>query len=254
MSVSSSEPEQENLEMSLLGHLNELRKRATWAAGFLVVATLLSFAVAEPVLDFLLIPYSSAAEGAQLQTLRPTEGIETFFKVSLMIGAIVSMPFMLWQFWMFLSPGLTKQERRYVYVFLPSALILFGLGISFAWFILVPAAVGFLGNFLPDVFKTDWQGQEYVGFLTTMLFWVGFSFEMPVVVYFVARVGVVTAKALREQWRLAIVAMAVIAAAITPSIDPLTMLLTMSPLVVLYGFSIVLAWIGQRQFERSMAV
>ena len=241
--------------MGLLEHLNELRKRLTWAAGFLIVATLLSFAFAEPVLDFLLIPYAnSAAEGAQLQTLRPTEGIETFFKVSLMMGAIVSMPFILWQFWLFISPGLTKKERRYVYVFIPSALLLFGTGVLFTWFILVPAAVSFLGNFLPDVFKTDWQGQEYIGFLMTMIFWVGVSFEMPVIIYFVARVGVVTAQTLREQWRMAIVGIAVLAAAITPSIDPVTMLLTMSPLVVLYGMSIILAYIGQRQFEKSMAV
>ncbi|MCA9957949.1 MAG: twin-arginine translocase subunit TatC [Anaerolineales bacterium] len=249
------EAEENFLEMGLLEHLNELRKRLTWAAGFLIVATLLSFAFAEPVLDFLLIPYAnSAAEGAQLQTLRPTEGIETFFKVSLMMGAIVSMPFILWQFWLFISPGLTKKERRYVYVFIPSALLLFGTGVLFTWFILVPAAVSFLGNFLPDVFKTDWQGQEYIGFLMTMIFWVGVSFEMPVIIYFVARVGVVTAQTLREQWRMAIVGIAVLAAAITPSIDPVTMLLTMSPLVVLYGMSIILAYIGQRQFEKSMAV
>lgn len=248
-------PEEDFLEMGLLEHLNELRKRLTWAAGFLILATISSFSFAKPVLNFLLIPYAnSAAEGAQLQTLRPTEGIETFFKVSLMMGAIISMPVILWQFWLFIAPGLTKRERGYVYIFIPSALLLFGTGIAFTWFILVPAAVSFLGNFLPDVFKTDWQGQEYISFLMTMLFWVGVSFEMPVVIYFIARVGIVTAKTLREQWRVAIVAIAVIAAVITPSIDPVTMLLTMSPLVVLYGMSIVLAYIGQRQFEKSMAV
>jgi sec-independent protein translocase protein TatC len=131
---------------------------------------------------------------------------------------------------------------------------LFGIGISFAWFVLVPAAVFFLANFLPDIFRADWQGQEYVSFLIAMLFWVGLSFEMPVIVYFVARLGLVSAKAFREQWRLAIVGIAVIAAAITPSIDPVTMLLTMSPLTVLYGLSIFLARIGQKQFEKSMAI
>lgn len=242
-------------EMSLLDHLNDLRKRLTWAAGFLMLATIFSFLFAEPLLNFLLVPYArSAAEGAQLQTIRPTEGIETFFKVALLSGGIISMPLILFQFWMFISPGLKKSERRYVYIFIPSALLLFVLGILFAWFVLVPAAVFFLANFLPDVFRADWQGQEYIGFLITMLFWVGVSFEMPVVVYFVARVGLVTAKALREQWRIAIVAIAVLAAAITPSIDPVTMLLTMTPLVVLYGISIGLAAIGQRQFARSMAI
>ncbi len=253
--VAEDSEEAEMLEMSLLDHLNDLRKRLTWAAGFLLLATIVSFIFAEPLLNFLLVPYArSAADGAQLQTIRPTEGIETFFKVALLSGGILSMPLILFQFWMFISPGLKKSEKRYIYLFIPSALLLFVLGILFAWFILVPAAVFFLANFLPDVFRADWQGQEYIGFLITMLFWVGVSFEMPVVVYFVARVGLVTSKTLREQWRIAIVLIAVLAAAITPSIDPVTMLLTMSPLVVLYVMSIGLASIGQRQFERSMAI
>ncbi len=252
--VSPSE-EYLNQEQSILTHLSELRKRMTWAAGSLLLMTILSFIFAEPLLNFLLAPYANSAPGgAELQTLRPTEGIETFFKVSLLSGGILSMPLILYQFWLFIKPGLSKHERRYIYIFLPSALLLFGLGISFAWFILVPASVQFLANFLPDVFKTDWTGQEYIGFLVTMLFWIGVSFEMPVIIYFVARLGLVTAKTLREQWRIAVVAIAVIAAAITPSIDPITMLLTMLPLNILYGMSIILAHVGQRQFEKSMAV
>ncbi len=242
-------------EATILDHLNELRKRLTWVVGGLAVMTILSFVFAEPLLNFLLRPYAASSPlGAELQTLRPTEGIETFFKVALMAGGILSMPFTLYQLWLFISPGLTKKERRYVYIFLPSALLLFGLGIAFAWFILVPASVQFLAGFLPDIFKPDWTGQEYISFLTTMLFWIGVSFEMPVIVYFIARTGLVTAKALREQWRAAIVAISVIAAAITPSIDPITMLLTMAPLVILYGMSIGTAHIGQRQFDKSMAI
>lgn len=242
-------------QMTLLGHLNELRIRLTWAVGSVLLMTLLSFAFAKPLLDFLLSPYNSAIDSnAQLQTLRPTEGIETFFKVSLMAGAILSMPMILYQVWLFISPGLTKEERRYVYIFVPSALVLFLLGIAFAWFVLAPAAIFFLAGFLPDIFKTDWTGQEYIGFLTRMLFWLGVSFELPVVVYFLARVGLVTAEVLREQWRMAVVGVAVLAAIITPSIDPVTMLLTMAPLLVLYLMSIVLARVGYRQFEAKMAI
>lgn len=243
-------------QMTLLGHLNELRIRLTWAGGAVFLTTILSFAFAEPLLSFLLTPYSnSQSDGtAELQTLRPTEGIETFFKVSLMAGAILAMPVILYQIWLFISPGLTKQEKRYVYIFLPSALVLFLLGILFAWFVLAPAAIFFLANFLPETFKTDWTGQEYIGFITRMVFWLGVSFEMPVIVYFVARVGLVTADALREQWRIAVVGVAVLSAVITPSIDPVTMLLTMAPLLLLYMLSIALGRVGQRQFERSMAV
>lgn len=239
----------EGAELSLLGHLNELRIRLTWAVAGLAVATVISFIFAEPLLNFLLKPY-----GGQLQLLRPTEGIETFFKVSLLSGAVLSMPLILYQVWLFIAPGLTRQERRFVYVFIPSALLLFVLGLAFAWFILLPAAVHFLAGFMSDVFMTEWTSQDYINFVVRMLFWIGLSFEMPVIVYMIARAGILTAQALREQWRVAVVIIAVLAAIITPSIDPITMLLTMLPLNILYGLSILLARIGQRQFEAAMAI
>lgn len=253
-SVLDEEP-LESGALTLLGHLNELRIRLTYVAVALLVTTALCFAFAEPMLKFLLGPYANSINGVvELQTLEPTEGIETFFKVSLLAGAILSMPMILYQFWQFIVPGLTRDERRYVFIFLPSALILFVLGILFAWFVLIPAAVFFLANFLGTIFKTDWTPSGYIGFVLRMVFWIGIAFEMPVVVYFVSRVGVVTAKSLREQWRFAVVGIAVLAAIITPSIDPVTMLLTMAPLLVLYVLSIGLAVIGQRQFERSVAI
>ena len=254
-SLMSNEEEVEAGHLTLLGHLNELRVRLTYVAVALLVTTAFSFAFAEPVLQFLLEPYAASINGVvELQTLEPTEGIETFFKVSLLSGAIFSMPIILYQFWQFIVPGLTRNEKRYVFIFLPSAILLFILGILFAWFVLIPAAVFFLANFLGTIFKTDWTPSGYIGFVLRMLFWLGLAFEMPVIVYFVARVGVVTANTLREQWRFAVVGVAVLAAIITPSIDPVTMLLTMAPLLILYVLSIGLAIVGQRQFERSVAI
>lgn len=241
--------------LTLLGHLNELRIRLTYAAVALLITTALSFAFAGPVLEYLLLPYAESINGVvELQTLEPTEGIETFFKVSLLSGAIFAMPVILYQFWQFIVPGLTRDERRYVYIFLPSTLFLFALGILFAWFVLIPAAIFFLANFMGTIFRTDWTPNGYIGFVLRMLFWIGLAFEMPVIVYFVARVGVVTAQTLREQWRFAVVGIAVLAAVITPSIDPVTMLLTMAPLLVLYVLSMGLAVVGQRQFERSVTI
>lgn len=235
--------------LSILGHLNELRVRLTWAAGSLLVMTIVGFFVAEPFLNEILKPY-----GNQLQVLRPTEGIETFFLLAFTIGAILAMPMMVYQLWLFLSPGLTKSEKKYVYFFVPTTVLLFATGILFAWFILVPAAVSFLSNFQNDIFLVEWSGTEYISFILLMLFWLGVSFEMPVIAFFIGRFGIIQASALADQWRFAIVGIAILAAAITPSIDPITMLLTMAPLVVLYGLSIGTAWIGQRQFDRSMAI
>ncbi|MDX1616002.1 MAG: twin-arginine translocase subunit TatC [Candidatus Promineifilaceae bacterium] len=234
---------------TILEHLNDLRVRLTWAVVGLAVATAVSFAFTEPLLNFIIAPY-----GEQLQTLSPTEGIQTYFRVALVSGAILSMPWMLFQFWKFISPGLHKSEKRYVFIFVPAAFLLFLTGVSFAWFVLLPAAINFLSTFLPGVFSPEWTSNEYIGFATTFLFWLGVSFEMPLIVYFVARFGLVSSKTLRQQWRFAIVGIAIVAAAVTPSIDPITMILTMVPLIVLYGLSILLARLGQGQFERAMAL
>ena len=249
--------EEPGMELSLLEHLNELRIRLTWAAGSLILTTILSFVFAEQLLNLLLDPYArTVAEGAELQLLGPTEGIETFFKVSLMSGVVLSMPLILYQLWLFIAPGLTGKERRYVFIFVPSAFLLFLTGLAFTWYVLIPSAINFLAQatFLPEEFRTDWQSREYMSFILQMLLWVSIAFELPIIVYFIARVGLVTSQVLREQWRIAIVGISILAAAITPSIDPVTMLLTMAPLIVLYFLSMLLAWVGQRQFERSMAI
>lgn len=245
----------EGPSLTILEHLKELRGKLTYAAIALLVATVISFLFADQLLLFLMEPYTASnPAGAALQTLRPTEGLETYFKVSLLAGFVLAMPIILYQFWTFISPGLTPGERRYIVFFIPAALALFLLGLAFAWFILAPAAIYFLANFMPDVFRAEWTGQEYISFITRLLLWIGLSFQLPVVIYVLARVGIVTSGGLRSQWRFAVVGIAVLAAIITPSIDPITMMLTMGPLLLLYVLSIGLAAIGQRQFQSSMAL
>jgi sec-independent protein translocase protein TatC len=245
-----SAPETETIEMTILDHLDELRKRLTWAFVCLVVGTLLSFIWTRPLLAFLLTYYDVPS----LQTLGPAEGVQTFFKVAIVSGAAVAMPGILLNLWWFIAPGLERSERRYVYIFVPSALSLFLGGAGFVLFVLLPVALRFLADFQSDIFNAQWTAQEYIGFVTTFTFWLGVSFELPIIVYFIARLGVVGAKTLREQWRAAIVAIAVIAAMVTPTVDPVTMLLTMAPLLFLYMLSLLLAAVGERQFNRAVAV
>lgn len=234
---------------TILEHLGEFRVRLTWAAAGLVVATIISFLFVQELLTILIEPY-----GERLQTLSPTEGIETYFRVALVAGVALSMPWILYQFWRFVSPGLHSHERRYVFVFVPAASLLFLIGVAFAWLVLLPSAIAFLSTFMPTIFVAEWTSQEYIGFATTFLLWIGISFQMPLIVYFLARFGIINSKTLLEHWRIALVAIAVIAAAVTPSIDPVTMLLTMVPLVILYLLSIVLARVGYRQFSGSGTV
>jgi sec-independent protein translocase protein TatC len=238
--------------LTIFGHLNELRIHVTRASVGIVITTLISFIFAERLLSFLIQPYAASQPGGgYLQTLRPTEGIETYFRVSLLSGIILAMPIILFEFWRFIQPALHRHERRYIYIFIPSALFLFLVGIAFAWFVLAPAAIFFLANFMGEVFRSEWTSQEYISFVTRLLLWIGLAFQMPIIIYFVARLGLITAATLRGQWRIAIVVIAILAAVITPSVDPVTMLLTMAPLTVLYFLSIGLAVIGQRQYQRA---
>lgn len=245
--MSETSPES-SLSLTILEHINELRIRLTWAVVSLAIGTVISFLFAPRILTFI-----AQFNQGPLQTLEPTEGIETFFKVALLSGAILTMPLILYQLWLFISPGLEPKERRYVFVFIPAATLLFLTGIAFAWYILLPTALSFLGSFLSELFVAEWTSQAYVSFVTTFLFWIGLSFQMPLVVYVIARMGLVLPATLREQWRLAIVIIAVMAAIITPSIDPVTMLLTMAPLTVLYILSIGLAHLGHRRFVKQHA-
>jgi sec-independent protein translocase protein TatC len=240
-------PDDYGPRMGLLEHLNELRKRLVWIFVAVILCTVIGFLFAESLLDYLLVPYAQATNTVgetTLQTLRPTEGLETYFKVSLLFGAVLAMPVILVQFWLFVSPGLKPGEKRYIYIFVPSSLILFVVGMAFAWFVLAPAAIFFLANFMPQVFTTDWTSQEYISFVLRLIFWLGVSFQLPIIVYFLSRVGFVTARMLLDQWRIAIVLIAIVAAIITPSIDPVTMLLTMAPLVVVYIIIISQARVG----------
>ncbi|MGH2537069.1 MAG: twin-arginine translocase subunit TatC [Candidatus Promineifilaceae bacterium] len=244
-----SQPAAQAQRQPILAHLNEARLRLTWALVGLALATGVSFFFAADLLQLLIAPY-----GEQLQTLSPTEGLETYFKVALAVGVALSMPWTLLQLWEFVAPALHPGERRLAFVFIPAATLLFLLGIAFAWFVLLPSAVRFLESFMPGLFAPNWTSREYISFATTFLLWIGLSFEMPLLIYLLARLGVVTARTLREGWRVALVAIAVLAAAITPSIDPLTMLLTMIPLLLLYLLSIGLAAVGGRQFARRVAL
>lgn len=239
---------------TLLDHLNELRKRVTWAALGVALGTAVAVFFAQDLVEFLTVPFRQYLTDGELVAIRPTETLEIYFKTALAGGAVLTMPWLLLQLWLFIAPGLNKDEKRYVYVFVPAATILFALGVLFAWFVLLPPAVRFLSTVLADTVTQNWTLDEVISFITTLIFWLGVSFEMPLIVYFFARLGILTSTMLRSQWRFAVVGIAVLAAVITPSVDPITMMLTMAPLLVLYLISILLARLGQRQFERKTAL
>lgn len=232
--------------MSIFEHLDELRKRVTKAALALVLCTLVGVAVATPVLEFLQMPY-----GREFTVLGPTGGVTAYFRVALTVGAILASPVITYQLLMFILPGLTRREKRVLLMSLPAIALLFGIGVLFAWFLLIPPALGFLSGFQPTLFKPEWTADLYLGFVTTLVFWMGAAFETPLIFFVLATLSLVQPGVLWRNWRIAIIGAAVAAAVITPTVDPVNMTLVMGPLLTLYGISIVLVAVGNRLHRRS---
>lgn len=230
--------------MSLMEHLKELRVRLMWIVGGLLVGTVIAMLFAEPIIAFILEPLLS--QGVTPQSLGPTDSIGIFFKVSFAVGASLAMPVIVYQLVAFISPGLYPHERRTLLLVLPGVMILFVVGAAFSFYVLVPAAVTFLQNFLGSVIRQDWTAERYLGFVTRLVFWMGVAFETPLVVAFLARAGIITGQKLLGYWRHAFVFVAIIAAAITPTVDPVNMTIVMGPLMVLYFISVGLAYLVYR--------
>jgi sec-independent protein translocase protein TatC len=236
-----TEGDGDGARMSIWEHLDELRSRLFKAVMALVVGTLVGVAFATPVLEFLKQPY-----GRAFLVTDPTGGVVQYFRVALLVGGILSIPVITYQLLMYVLPGLTKRETRMLLYSIPPVTLLFLVGVVFAWFILIPPALNFLVNFQTDLFRADWTADRYLGFVTALLFWMGVAFETPLIFFVLSILGFVTPRPLLNNWRIAIVGAAIAAAVITPTVDPVNMMLVMGPLMALYLLSILLVSIGMR--------
>ena len=226
--------------LTLLEHLQELRYRLMICSGALVLAMVASFWQTTNILEWLQEPAKDKVDGFSLVFTQPLEYWTTYFRVSLMIGIVISMPVFLWQFLAFVGPGLTKNEKRWAYPIVGGASAMFVAGCLFAYYVELPPALGFLldsnGVATPLI-----SVQKYVDFVTKMMLVNGMAFQTPLIVMGLAKVGVVTSKKLWRWWRFAIVGAFIISAIVTPSIDPVTQTLVAGPMIVLYFVGIGLA-------------
>lgn len=210
-------------------------------AGFVIAA----FWVAEPVMVFLSQPVGGLEK---LQAIQVTEEIGVFMRVAMMVGIAAAFPFIGFEFWLFAAPGLKPREKKMGLIGIPLAALLFLAGMAFTFYVLLPAALPFLGSFTS--IAQFWSAREYFAFVTGLMLWIGAFFEFPLVIYVLTAIGLVNPKILADQWRLAMVIIAVLAAAITPTVDPVNMGLVMAPMILLYfvsiGFS-YLAYAGRRK-------
>lgn len=227
----------DELGMPLLQHLEELRQRLIRVVIAVAVGIIAGMAVAEPVLKMLIAPL----EGNLPQALSPTEGPAVYFKVAVVIGVVIAMPVIMYQIFQFLAPGLEANEKRYVLIGAPVASLCFALGVAFAAVVLLPVAIPFLNGFLGDIVEHHYSIDYYMSFVSNILLWAGLVFETPLVMFFLAKLGVVTPQGFAQARRIVIVGAAVGAAIITPTVDPVNMMLVMGPFLLLYELGILLA-------------
>jgi len=229
--------EVDQAEMGILEHLEELRQRLIRAVIALAIGVVLGTFLTSPVLKVLVAPL-----GDQLPlAISPTEAPAVFFKVASVIGVVIAMPFIMYQVFQFVRPGLKPTERRYVLIGAPVASLSFALGVVFAAVVLLPTAIPFLQGFLSGIVEQRYSIDRYISFVSNVLLWAGLVFETPLVMYFLTKLGVVTPQGFAKVRRVVIVGAAVGAAIITPTTDPVNMLLVMVPFMLLYELGILLA-------------
>ena len=239
--------------MTLTEHLAELRVRIIRSALAIAVGMVLIIAFYDQVLEFLLRPYVDLCArkpqdfcDPNLSVFSPTEGLATRVRVGLYGGLIAALPVVMWQVWRFIVPALNKKEKKWAVPVVAISVVLFLAGGALAYFTIGQALdflIGWSGEDVAQIYSV----QSYVSLIGLMIFAFGLGFMLPVFVFGLQAVGVVTPQRLIKSWRIALVAIAVIAAVITPSGDPVTLAMLGVPMVVLYFLSILVGWLVVRR-------
>lgn len=257
-------------EMSLTEHLAELRMRIIRASLAIFLGTLLVFAFYNLVLGWLLEPYarlcaSHVADGdltycgssfdpvtgeIKLFTTDPIEGLATRFKIGFYGGIVLALPVVLWQLWKFIVPALHKHERKYALGFVLSSTLLFMLGGVVA-FTTLEKSLEFLINWAGDDVDPLFQVQSYIRLVTLMVVAFGVGFIIPVLLVFLQLIGILGWRTLLGGWRYALVGIWFVAAAITPSGDPISLLALSIPMTILYFAAVLIGWMHDRRKRRS---
>jgi len=226
--------------------VEDLRKHLLRAVLAIILMVGVSFLFTERVVEFLSQPIGGIEA---LTAIEVTESIGVFMRVALFSGIALAIPYIAFEMWWFAAPGLRPGERKMSLAGIPLASIFFLGGAAFTFFLMLPTALPFLESFMG--IKTELRPQSYFSFVLGLMFWIGLAFEFPLVIYVLSAIGLVQPKVLTEQWRLAIVIIAIIAAAVTPTIDPVNQGLVMAPMILLYFFSIGLSHIASTGRKRN---
>lgn len=232
---------------SLWDHVQALRAHLLRIVIWLLIGVIISVTFTIRLMEFLARPVGGLD---QLQAIQVTEELGVFMRVALTSGIAIMLPFIAFEIWLFAASGLRPREKKNSLMSIPMATILFLSGMAFTFFVLLPSALPFLGGFTN--IAQNWTAGEYFGFVTGLMIWIGIFFEFPLVIYFVTSFGWIQPSVLAKQWRLAIIVIAVMAAMVTPTVDPVNMALVMLPMSLLYFASIGLSYIAYAGRRRNM--
>lgn len=236
-------------KMGFLDHLEELRKRLVWSFVAVFVCFLVCWNYADRIYAILQAPLTNAlAPGDKLAYTRLTAPFILYMKVAFLSGIFVAAPFILLQVWLFIAPGLYKKERRMALPFIIATSALFIIGGLFGWRFLLPAACKFFvetGRNFKQMITVD----DYYSFASTILLASGLVFETPILIFFLARLGIVTPAYMMHQWKLAVVISFIVAAFITPTPDPFNQTLLAAPMIGLYFLGVLISYLFAKKIE-----
>ncbi len=226
--------------MQILEQLEDVRRHLLRSLVALAITVGISVYFTNSLIAALAVPVGGLDK---LYATRLTDSIGVFMTVALISGIALALPYIAFEMWLFIAPGLMPRSRQLGLLAIPLALVFFLGGAAFAYFVMLPAAVPFLRDFLP--INQIPTAVEYISLVSSLIFWVGAAFEFPLIIYALSAMGLVQPGLLVKQWRIAVVLIAVLAAVITPTVDPVNMALVMAPMTVLYFLSILFSYIAR---------
>lgn len=242
------EEEQGNgdVEMSFLDHLEELRWRLIYAFIGIVLGAIAAWIFIDPLVEVVLLK-PARDTGAVLQNLKPFGQLFLFVQIAIIAGVIVSLPNLFYQLWKFIAPALKQNERKYILSIVVFSSLCFLAGIAFAYFVMLPLALKFAAEFGTEAIKNEFAITEYMSIIISVMLASGFVFELPMVSFFLTKLGIMTPAFMRKYRRHAIVIILILAAILTPGADPLSQVILAVPLVLLYEISIFISKISMKK-------
>jgi sec-independent protein translocase protein TatC len=238
--------EKNEVEMSFLDHLEELRWRLIYALIGVVIGTVVAWIFIEPLVEFVLLRPATES-GAELQNLRPFGQLFLFVQIAIIVGIVISLPNLFYQLWMFISPALRKHERKYILLIVIYSTICFIAGIVFAYYVMLPLALKFAVQFGTEAIKNEFAIDEYMSIIISVMLAAGFVFELPMISFFLTKLGILTPAFMKRYRKHSIVIILVLAAFLTPGGDPVSQIILGVPLVLLYELSIFISKISMKK-------